>query len=442
MTCRFLRTSLAVSTGALLLIAACQPAANPPFDTTRLTRGERDYDYPFVNPFAATVVGTPIGYKAELPERVISTRRSLTVFEGRRPPDVFWYDTALRFSLARQDRPAPLAFVVAGTGGNDTSPNVRLLERILSAAGLHVISLPSPTHPNFIRNASTTGVPGRIRDDAPDLYRVMKLAYAEVAAEIEVTGVHLVGYSLGAWQAAFVAKLDDSEGSFGFGKVLLINPPVSLFKSIEILDRLAEENVPGGMANFSAFFDRIFQDFAEVYREFDRVDFSQDFLYRVFLRKEPGETDLAALIGAAFRLSANDMILAADVMTRFGFVVPRERQLHATSSLTDYFLVGSRIGFSNYLDSFYAPFFRAREPGLTKDALIAEASFEAIEPYLRRSGKIGLIHNEDDIILARGEIDYLRAVFRERATIYPTGGHMGNLEHHAVVARILRFFRD
>ena len=442
MASRVPRNLLALSLCLLLSVAACRTASNPPFDSERLTQGDRVYDYPFVDPFAATVVGTPAAYKADLPEAVAVSRRRLTVFEGRTPPEVFWYDTALRFSLVKQDRPAPLAFVIAGTGGNDASPNVRLLGRILSAAGLHVVSLPSPTHPNFVRNASTTGVPGRIRDDARDLYRAMALAYAEVEDEIEVTAVHLAGYSLGAWQAAFVAKLDEAERALGFGKVLLINPPVSLFNSIEILDRMAEENVPGGMANFDQFFERVFAGFAEIYTEVDRVDFSQDFLYRVYLRKEPAEADLAALIGAAFRLSANDMMLAADVMTRFGFIVPRNLRLHATSSLTDYFLVGARVGFVNYLDDFLYPYFRAREPGLTKQTLIDEASLKAIEPYLGTAAKIGLIHNEDDIILASGEIDYLRAVFGSRAIVFPTGGHMGNLDHHAVVAEIVRFFRD
>ncbi len=445
MKCRFSRSLLAATLGPiLLLLAACQSATNPPFDTARLTSDERDYDYPFVNPFAATVVGTPAGYKADLPQEddLKFSRHDLTVFEGRSPPDVFWYDRSLRFSMIRQEGPAPLAFIIAGTGGSDTSPTSRLLSRILFAAGMHVISVPSPTHPNFIRNASSTGVPGRIKDDARDLYRTMQLAYAAVADEVEVTAFHLAGASLGAWQAPFVAQLDDAERAFGFRKVLLVNPPVSLFSSIEVLDSLAEENIPGGMANFSAFFDQVFQDFAEVYVELDAVDFSQDFLYRVYLRKEPEETDLAALVGVAFRLSANDMILTADVMTRFGFVVPRNRQLHATSSLTDYFIVGREVGFRNYLDLFFYPYFRDREPGLTKGTLIEEASFKSIESYLQTSNKIGLIHNEDDIILARGDIEYLRRVFGSRANIFPTGGHMGNLEHHTVVARIVRFFKD
>ena len=445
MKCRFTQSLSAVLLGPLLLlVAACESVTNPPFDTERIISQEREYDYPFVNPFAATVVGTPAGYRAELPveEELITTRHDLTVFEGRTPPDVFWYDRALRFSVVRQEGPAPLAFVIAGTGGSDTSPTSRLLSRILFAAGMHVISVPSPTHPNFIRNASSTGVPGRIRDDAQDLYRTMQLAYAEVEDEIEVTGFHLAGASLGAWQAPFVAKLDDTEQAFGFGKVLLVNPPVSLFSSIGILDNLAAENIPGGMENFSAFFDQVFQDFAEVYVELDTVDFSQDFLYRVYLRKEPEETDLAALVGVAFRLSANDMILTADVMSRFGFVVPRNLRLHATSSLTDFFIIGREVGFRNYLDLFFYPYFREREPGLTKEALIQEASFKSIESYLRTSNKFGLIHNEDDIILARGEIEYLRQVFGSRANIFPTGGHMGNLEHHTVVARIVRFFRD
>ena len=62
---------------------------------------------------------------------------------------------------------------------------------------------------------------------------MMALIRRQLEDEIAITGYDLVGYSLGATQAAFVAKLDDERRSFGFARVLLINPPVDLARSAQ-----------------------------------------------------------------------------------------------------------------------------------------------------------------------------------------------------------------
>ena len=208
------------------------------------------YDYPFVDAYAATVVGTPSIYQAQLPARVPLEEHVLTVFKDRRIPDIFWYARGLRFGFLPQAHKAPLAFVIGGTGADYDSSKSMILIRMFQKIGFHVISLPSPIHQNFIVNASTTSMPGLITDDAADLYRVMQLAYAQVQDRIEVTGFDLTGYSLGGAQAAFVAKLDDQQHAFDFQRVLLINPPVNLANSAEILDRLLEDNTPQGIGPF------------------------------------------------------------------------------------------------------------------------------------------------------------------------------------------------
>ena len=69
-----------------------------------------NYDYPFTNPFAATVIGTPNAYKAELPQKIPVELWELEVFPDREVPDLLWYDKKLRYSLVPQDAPAPLIF--------------------------------------------------------------------------------------------------------------------------------------------------------------------------------------------------------------------------------------------------------------------------------------------------------------------------------------------
>jgi len=68
-------------------------------------------------------------------------------------------------------------------------------------------------------------------------------------------------------------------------------------------------------------------------------------------------------------------------------------------------------------------------------------SLRTIEDYLRSSTKIYVIHNEDDLILEPGEIRFFPEVFGDRATIYPTGGHLGNMQQRDVVEHMIEVFR-
>jgi len=381
----------------------------------------------------------PPVYRAELPERVPKQELGLTVFPERRIPELFWYHDQLHYAVVRQRQKAPLVFNIAGTGASHTSQLMLTMERIFYKAGFHVISLPSPTHPNFIVTASETQVPGLLADDARDLYRVMQGAYAQIAHTIKVSEFYVTGYSLGGAQAAFVAKLDEEVGAFGFKKVLMVNPPVNLYNSVDILDALIE-TIPGGLNNFNEFFESLFERFVEVYREEDFLDLTDDFLYFAYRRNPPPEEDLQAIIGMAFRLSSANILFAADTLTRSGVVVRRNITLTTLDRLTRYLKVCVRVGFSEYVRHLLLPYFEKRRPGVLLEQLIEESSLRAIEDYLRGSEKIGLMTNEDDIILAPGELDFLRSVFGGRARIYVTGGHLGNLAHKDNVADIIAFF--
>lgn len=416
--------------GSLLLLALASAVAD--------RAGAQGYGFPIADALAATVVGTPPEYRADLPD--ISLReRELVVFPDRQIPELFWYTDRLRFGFLAQDEKAPLAFVIAGTGAGHDAQKARLLARMFDKIGFHVITLPSSTFENFIVTASATSVPGLITDDAADLYRAMQLAYDQVKDEIEVTSFHLTGYSLGAAQAAFVARLDETERAFGFERVLMINPPVSLYNSALILDRMLDESTPQGVG---VAFNRMLEVFAEVFvREEDTVRLSGDFLYTVYRRRRPSDESLQAAIGISFRLSSANIAFTSDVMTEAGYIAPKAPPLTPTTSLTEFATVAVRSSFSDYINNLFYPYFKARQPDVTLDDLIEMTSLHSIEQYLRTNKNIGLMHNADDIILAPGELDYLEQVFGDRAEIYPTGGHCGNMDYRDNVAYMMNFFR-
>lgn len=398
------------------------------------------YDYPFVNPYEATVIGTPSFYQPKLPEYPPVRQYIITVFANRKIPDVLWYSRGFRFSLVHQRQAAPLIFVIAGTGSSHESPNMRMFQRAFYDAGFHVLSIASPTHPNFIINASTTSVPGHLAEDSRDIYRVMKLAFDRIGKDIDVSSFHLTGYSLGGAQAAMVSKLDETEKRFGFRKVLLINPPVSLLSSVDILDRMLEENLDLDPRSVNRFFGRYMRLFSEIYKRSDALKFDEDFLFDVYKLYPQKEENLATLIGLSFRNASTSMIFVADVMSQAGFVVPPDRVLGPLDSLTDYHKVLSRTGFTDYVREFFLPFYRRHNPDLSMDDLVHQLSLKHVEAYLRENASIGLLHNEDDVILADGELEYLKDVFGSRAKIFPTGGHLGNLAHEDVLRYIIDYF--
>jgi len=116
------------------------------------------YGYPFDDPFVATVVGTPEADRATFSIHVPTKRASLTVFKDRKVPDfLLFYEAKLRYSYAVQKKAAPLVFLIAGTGGSYTGGHISAQAKAFYAAGFHVVSLSSPTVPNFVVSVKDVG---------------------------------------------------------------------------------------------------------------------------------------------------------------------------------------------------------------------------------------------------------------------------------------------
>jgi len=399
------------------------------------------YEYPITDPFKATIVGTPVAFKAEVPDKVNVETKKLKVFKDRKTPDIFWYDENLRYSLAHQEGAAPLIFVIAGVGSDFNSSKINMLLRVFYQAGFHVVTLSSPTHPSFIVSVSSNSVPGNLQEDSEDIYNVMKLIWEDIRNDLAVTEFYLTGYSLGGTQSAFISKIDEGRKIFNFSRVLMINPPVSLFNSARIFDDLLVNNVPGGLDKVDEFMAETLDLLSKIYVMGDFVDINEEFFYEVFKSLKNTPEKLAAIIGITFRLFAADMYFVSDVVRKGGYIVPKNLALTSTSSLTDYMSVSFRISFPDYFNEYFYPYFQAKDPNLSKQDLIASTSLKSIEAYLISSKKIGLMTNQDDFILASDEIDYLKRIFKSRAKIYPTGGHLGNIDYKDNVEYMLNFFK-
>lgn len=409
------------------------------------------YDYPFADPYVATVFGTPPQDEFDLasvrpvvmsdlnPLKDLGSVRVREMLLHDRPvPEILWYDDTLRYTVALQGGAAPLLFIIAGTGSSHESGTCDFLMRVFHRAGFHVVTMSSPTYPNFVVSASTTQVPGYIPQDVADLYQSMDAIVAGIGRD-RITSFHLTGYSLGGTQSAFLAELDTREKRFGFERVLLLNPAVSLMTSAVRLDRLLADNV-ADRAEATRTVARFVSDLSEAYRSSDQVNFGDEFLFALYRNDNLSEKDLKILIGVAFRLSLASMVFTSDTCTGAGYIVPRGHRIEKNESLAPYLDTSVSVSFEDYVNEYLLPFLSFHDPSLTAEKAIGACSLEAIGPFLHNAPGIAVMTNADDPILTRDNMAFLDRTFGGRLTVYPAGGHCGNLRYRDNVADMLEFF--
>ena len=401
------------------------------------------YGYPLTNPFEATIATTPPDQRPTLPsdDDIDQSDYSLNLRPEREftLPDNFWAVKKLKYRLARQDHEAPLIFIIAGTGANYSSGKPEFLKKLFYAAGYHVVQISSPTSFDFITAASRSATPGISKADAEDLYLVMEAIKAK-HTDLQVTDYNLTGYSLGALNSAFVSQLDDQRHSFNFKRVLLINPPVSLLTSVGNLDRLTQVqlNMDGKPPSFDALFNRL----ARYFKEKGKIEVDDSLIFDLQNSKERVSTPgMASLIGSAFRFSVSDIVYTSDLINQRGLITPPNTPIDYSTELTPYFEKAAKCNFGCYANQQLLPVWQAGNQGGTLEEMNQQASLYALEEYLKNNQKIAVMTNADDLILGPGDLTFLRNTFGERLTVYPLGGHCGNLNYRVNTDAMLEFFR-
>jgi pimeloyl-ACP methyl ester carboxylesterase len=371
-------------------------------------KAEETYQFPFKNPLIATIMSAT--NSTNVPYEILNIeprheRRNIPLLENR---------NTIPMSLFLQHVKAPLAFVIAGAGGNGLSGTAQLLAGELFHLGYSAITLPDPVSWGYAISRSETALPGYVAGDAKEYYVFLQevVRFLQAKTKIQISGYSILGYSLGGLLGAYIAPIDTNQHFFNFAKYVLINPAIdtqfglktldSFYSAGNIIPQSRKEIILGGIIDMLS----------------KSVDVSRS-LGKSFRQLGIGEVELKWLIGLSFRQDLEAVIFTSQQFHDAGILKNHADEYHRNARENEAF----GFSFTQYLEKFVMPSLKISDPEL----LMRTTNLYSLASTLKTNSHIFVMANADDILIHEGDIDFLKAQLGQRLYLYPLGGHVGNL---------------
>jgi predicted alpha/beta-fold hydrolase len=394
------------------------------------------YQYPYHDPYLATATSAILSDDGATP-RVDSTIVRVPGLPGRNHLPALEGRGDVSLALYRQNRAAPLLFILAGLGSSPYFGVAPYLASLFHREGFHVVVLPSPMSWNFALSASRSGAPGYTPEDAQDLYDVMQKTLTAVRSQynVKTTSINFIGVSLGALEGAYLSVIDGDARKIDIDKYLLINPPLDVAFAVKTIDEWnglkekfgrekSQEIISKALAIVNSFAEErhdkavVFDRLAKKFSGFTKEEFQ-------FLIAENLQNQLPELIYVTQIIHDQNVLTSAKDDKR--------KRLEEAKDFT----------FKKYNQMIAMPRWQKQfgDPQIDLDTFMERGSLAAIDNRLRDNPKVHILHNADDFLAERKSIEALKDTLGDRVTIFPYGGHLGNLWYSENKEYAVKYFR-
>jgi pimeloyl-ACP methyl ester carboxylesterase len=399
--------------------------------------GARAYSFPYSDPYLATITAGLL--KPDYSDKEISYQEFFIAGKTHRNSVPYFGANRNKVSLRYwPGKPGkPLMIQIAGIGGSAASTYQNYLSYHFAKKGFHVLTLPSPFHYSFALSTSTYALPGHTATDARDLYELMQKAVERIQKKkkLEFPSFHLLGVSMGALESAYLAEIDSREKKFSFEKVLLINPPVNPTFGGETLDQLLKmgDSISGEeKKNLKERLIKIGVD-SLVLGDIN----SPEYFLNLETRFPTTEIERKYIIGKSMIEFLEALVFTTQQVNDLGVL----KNPIATDDPDPRLEESSNFRYEDYLRKILLPGLKmVWRQDLTLEELVESSNLTGIRGFLQNQSNIFVMHNEDDFIINAEDISFLKNTFGSRLTLYPKGGHVGNLWYKENLEKILSTF--
>lgn len=381
---------------------------------------EKDYDFPEVDYLDSTLAVMSLS----IPGGTKYTNVSFAPSPETQPEDLvtFRFFDAQGESCDDKDR---LVFLLTGVGGEHNENGASYYAAKLAKDCYNVAVIPSIFNSDVLKLISKRGFLSDFSQDSLGFYQLLGSIkdYIEADMEKPMFSYSVLGYSLGGYTAAEIAKLDETEAVFNFNKVILVNTPVRLFQSMKVLDKYKKEYLGLGYVRKKYIYARMGKN-TYVYRRYITTPITfKNFVNDLYFLRT---SEKKALLGMSLSSSLFDIMHSSLDLCSAIYGEEFTYTIYNTTSYRD------------YIDEFIPYLYQeALGQTITAQELTKINSLERIESFLAGNKDIYVMHNADDFIVNEKDLEFLANTFKERFTLYPRGGHVGNLWYPKNMEKVL-----
>jgi len=376
------------------------------------------------------------------------TRSALIPATGRKLKFTFWL----------QPGQANVVYIVPGLGGHRLADASLALAELVYKNGFSAVLVSSPFNFEFMESASTAALPAYLPVDGHDLH----VALTEIDHRLNklypdrLGNKALMGYSMGAFQSLFVAATGPTNQDLlikpGFvlrfpggkqGVKEVTYAPVTNQSPLIKFDRFVAINTPVRLAQGLSKLDE-FYNAPLGWPATNRTDNIENTFLKVAVLSQGTLTPQTSLpfdaieskflIGLTFRLSLRDIIFSSQQRNNQGVLrqpIRNFRRYPVYQEILQY-------SYQDYFDKFAIPYYSAHGVASAAATLQNAGDLRTYDAGLRANPDIRVIVNQNDFLLTADDLAWLHATFAtNQLTVFPQGGHLGNLVNPAVQKAIL-----
>ncbi len=354
----------------------------------------------------------------------------------------------LKFTFWLQPGKANVVYIVPGLGSHRLAQTSIALAELVFKNGFSAVCVSSPFNSEFMENASTAAMPAYLPVEGHDLH----VALTEIDHHLHAMypdrlgNRGLMGYSMGALQSLFVAATQttnpppsglgavhslrdhrspgEGEPLIAFDRYVALNTPVRMAQGISKLDEFYQAPLEWSGAERTDNIENTFLKVAALSRSTLTPQTSLPF----------NAIESRFLVGLAFRLILRDVIFSSQQRHNQGVLqhpLTNFRREPAYQEILQY-------SYHDYFEKFAVPYYWAQGLESTPEAMEKAGDLRTYETRLRANPDIRIIVNQNDFLLTDTDLSWLRTTFAtNQLTVFPKGGHLGNLFNPAVQKAIL-----
>lgn len=389
-------------------------------------------EFPYKNPYVATVLGTPL--ELQYPHKKVRYKTK-TLRKNSKVKEL-WYLKKFKYGTMIHHKKSPLIFVLAGTGAKFNALKNVDLGSLLYSAGYSVVLLPTSFDYSYINVISKTHAPGNLKEDSEEIYQLVQDILEKIKGEYREGDISITGYSLGGSTSLMIGSIDAREKKVNFRKILALNPSVNLYDSAVRLDKTLDDfSLTAGELNERI--DKYINILVGSTKHGRAFNLNFDEILKLYKEKKITNSDFKLLIGLVFRHIALDVSYISDRIEKTGiFSSEDSEKLWETFSKLNY------PNFQWYIKNIGMKIYKKYQPGISFKEIKKLSGLKQINSYLKNSSNTYVITNRDDIILSKKDVEFLEKTFKDRGKFFDIGGHCGNILYTKYAETALSFLKE